>query len=174
MSWGRSPVNCANRLRTTTRPGRSRNAAALRLLRAGCCSLAVLMATAATGSASPRLAGEGVVFGSFDLGARGEKRAAGSILVACDEECPASFTLTLGASLNGGVPGRRRMRHTNGEGFLEYSLALEDEGGRAVESLTRKLAAGTALRIRVYAVVPPGQKPPSGKYSDRVTVTLEW
>jgi len=116
----------------------------------------------------------GLPFTSYDAtapeGARGEATAS----IACDLDCPAQVIVRLGPGMNDASLTERRMRHADSDALLAYDLTIEAEGGASGTSVPTPVQPGVAIPFRIIGVIPSGQDAPIGRYSDRVTVFLDF
>ncbi|HWR98633.1 MAG TPA: spore coat U domain-containing protein [Candidatus Methanoperedens sp.] len=118
-------------------------------------------------------------FGSYSFFSPAAEEAAGRITVRCDAAAvPVEISLDAGAHGGGFAP--RRMRQGARDDILGY-LIFTDSGmttiwgdGTRGSVLVRKTVGQSAVEIPVYGRIPPGQDVSAGRFSDRVTVRVDW
>ncbi|MBW3550451.1 MAG: spore coat U domain-containing protein [Proteobacteria bacterium] len=104
-----------------------------------------------------------------------------SINVQCPLGVPYKVGLNEGLNGLGGNPPARRMVHgQTGSDYIRYDLYRDSAytlpwGSVASGNFAQSIGSGTPAAMTVFGVVPAGQGPlPTGRYSDRVTVTVEY
>lgn len=120
-------------------------------------------------------------FGVYDNFSSAAVEAAGRITVRCEGPDAAPVTISIGAGEHSAGFAPRRMRHGHLDDHLEYLLftdasmtAIWGDGTHGSARVVRRAGAGAVLEIPVFGRIPPGQDVSVGRFSDRLTVRVDW
>ena len=137
-----------------------------------------LLVTASVADACT-VAGGSLPFGEYTPG-QSDLTGSGTFDVTCTIDANVDVRLDAGLNLGSGDNGDRAMSNEDGTDFLSYRLyQASDFGtqwgddGNTHEGIARNFlfAAGTT-NVTVSGIVPNGQTPVGGEYSDTVQISL--
>lgn len=107
--------------------------------------------------------------------------AVARISVRCDGTAPVPVTLTIGNGQHSSGLTPRQMRHTHLADHVGYLLFTDasmsmiwGDGTRGSVPIVKSMAPGALVEIPIYGRIPPGQDMSVGRYTDRLTIHLDW
>ncbi|MBC8412149.1 MAG: spore coat protein U domain-containing protein [Nitrospira sp.] len=116
-----------------------------------------------------------VQFAPYDIGAASAVNQSSELSVNCNTGLPYSVAIDGGAN-----PGNSRRLAAAGGSFLDYQLCKDSAcsnpwgDGSSFGTAYEGQGTGAADSVSVYGQIFANQSPPSGDYTDTVTITVGW
>jgi len=120
-----------------------------------------------------------MAFGSLDGFPATVVDSAGSVNINCDPQVSYLIRMDAGRNSNGGFTVRK-MILLGGSETMEYNLYRDSSrtmiwgDGTGGSSIVTGMGAGVTQDVPVYGRIHAGQNLMAGKYTDSITVTVEW
>ena len=137
------------------------------------------IAVTASITASCSLTTNALAFGALTSTNGGNTDVPTTASVTCTSDSPFNIGIDYGANASGFT---RRM--TNGTDFLTYSVYIDGFGssefgpisnyGNTTNFNSPMTGNNTTTTVNIYGRIPQQSTPPSGSYSDTLTVTLQY
>lgn len=120
-----------------------------------------------------------VAFGSLDGSPATVVDSAGSVHINCDPQVSYLIRMDAGRNSSGSFNPRRMLLLGRSE-TMEYNLYRDGSrtmiwgDGTSGSSIVTGVGAGVSQDVTIYGRIFAGQNLMVGKYSDSITVTVEW
>lgn len=146
-----------------------------------CLAIVASLAPARLPAQNCQVSAQDLDFGVYDNFSAAPVEAAGRISVRCDGSTAVPVTLTIDRGQHSPGLAPRQMGHSRFVDQLGYLLFTDaamtmiwGDGTQGSAPVVMSLDPGAMMEIPIYGRIPPGQDISIGRYTDRLTIRVDW